>query len=342
VPAKEVSLVSADAPGFRNSLIQDIFWTRTGLLLAILLLVSAASFGAASVIGPGALHTFITSVGTGTLISAVVSFGQTLVTATASQRALVTPLVEESRKALQDLSAEYRALNQEFFPTHVFEPTAAPDPAFNRLMMQDLHNTREYFFRGFSGRHAAARLLLSHAEWELRAVVADPRCDSAVTGRARYLLRQQGTEADYDAIEAQLHDEVRIGLVGLFLARSRCSRVDITVVAEPPLDRLEMFDDSVWVTLFSAASGAHSLYPRTLRFSEGSFIYGMERTEFLHVCNSRTTHHFAITPDTTRSEFLTLFQKITGTPLTEDGFHALDDKFRDFRQAFSTTAELRS
>ena len=334
--------MAADAQGLRNSLIQDIFWTRTGLLLALLLLVSAASFGVSSIIGAGTLHTLVVSLATGTLISAVVTFGQTLLTASASQRALVAPLVEESRRALEALSAEYRALNQEYFPTHVFEPTTAPDPAFNRLMMQDLRGTREYFFRGFSGRHAAARLLLSHAEWELRVMVADPRCDSAISGRARYLLRQQGSEADYDAIKELLHKEIRIGLVGLFQSRSRCSRVDITVVADPPLDRLEMFDDSVWITLFSASSGVSTLYPRTLRFSEGSFIYGMERTEFLHVCNSRTTHHFAITPDTSRSEFLVLFQKITGTPLTEDGFRALEDEFREFQRAFSTTAELRS
>jgi hypothetical protein len=342
VPAKEVTIVSADAQGLRNSLIQDIFWTRTGLLLAILLLVSAASFGLSSVVDTGTLHTLVTSLATGTLITAVVSFGQTLVTASASQRALVAPLVDESRRALQALSAEYRSLNQEYFPTHVFEPTTAPDPAFNRLMMADLRDTREYFFRGFSGRHAAVRLLLSHAEWELRAMVADPRCDSAISGRARYLLRQQGSDADYDIIEEQLREEIRIGLVGLFQARSRCSRIDITVVADPPLDRLEMFDDSVWITLFSSSTGVTTLYPRTLRFAEESFIYGMERTEFLHVCNSRTTHHFAITPGTTRAEFLTLFQKITGTPLTEDGFRALDEKFREFQRAFSTTAELRS
>jgi hypothetical protein len=334
--------VSADAPGLRNTLIQDMFWTRTGLLLAILLLVSGVSFAVASVIGPGAPHTFILSVGTGTLISAVVGFGQTLITSTASQRALVTPLVEESRRALEALSAEYRALNQEFYPTHVFEPTIEPDPTFNRLMMADLHRTREYFFRGFSGRHAAARLLLSSAEWELRAVLADPRCVGAVSGRARYLLRQKGIDSDYDTIEEQLREEIRVGLVGLYLARSRCSRVDITVVEDPQLDRLEMFDSSVWVALFSAASGATAPYPRTLRFSEGSFLYAMERTEFLHVCNSRTPHHFAITPDTSRQDFLNLFHKITGTPLTEAGFQALADKFRDFQRAFSTVAELRS
>lgn len=334
--------MSADAHGLRNSLIQDIFWTRTGLLLAILLLISAGAFGLSSVIATGTMHTLVTSLATGTLITAVVSFGQTLVTATASQRALVAPLVDESRKALEALSAEYRSLNQEFFPTHVFEPTSAPDPTFNRLMMTDLQATREYFFRGFSGRHAAARLLLSYAERELRVMVADPRCDTAISGRTRYLLRQQGSDADYGGIEERLRQEIRIGLVGLFAARNRCSRVDITVVADPPLDRLEMFDDSVWLTLYSAATGVTTLYPRTLRFSEDSYIYGMERTEFLRVCNSRTAHHYAITPGTTRAEFLTLFGKITGTPLDDDGFRELDEKFRDFQRAFSTTAELRS
>lgn len=334
--------MSADAPGFRNTLLQEIFWTRTGLLLAILLLLSATSFGVASVLGNGPVHTFLLSVGTGTLVSAVVSFGQTLVTSTASRQALVAPLVEESRRALRELSAEYRALNQEFYPTHVFEPTAEPDPAFNRLMMQDLHATRAYFFRGFSGRHAAARLLLSHAEWELRAVLADPRSTGGISGRARYLLRQNGSEHDYGAIEARLHDEIHIGLVGLYLARSRCSRVDITVVSDPQLDRLEMFDRSVWLALFSAADGTTAPYPKTLRFSESSFLYAMERNEFLHLCNSRTAHHFVIAPDTTRPEFLALFGKITGTQLTDDGFNELEKKFHAFQLAFCAAADLRS
>lgn len=333
--------MSADAHGFRNnSLIQDIFWTRTGLLLAILLLVSAASFGLATVIDGDAGHMLVLSLATGTLISAVVSFGQTLVTSSASQRALVTPLIEESRKALQDLSAEYRALSQEFYPTHVFEPTSEPDPVFNRVMMEDLHRTRQYFFRGFSGRHAAARLLLSRSEWELRAMIADPKGDGAVIGRARYLLRQKGSDFDYSSIVTELHQEIRIGLVGLFLARSRCSRIDITVVSDPHLDRLEMFDDSVWLTLFSAATGATAPFPKSLRFSEGSFLYAMERTQFLHVCNSRLAHHYVITPDTSSQDFLHLFGRITGTPLTDAGFDGLAERFRAFQGEFSAAAEL--
>ena len=335
--------MSAEPKGVRSNLLQQLFWTRTGLLLLTLVVTSGGSLAISSAMDQGALRTFLTSVGTGTLISAVVGFGQTLITSSAAQRALVTPVVEESRRALRDLTAEYRALDREFFPTHVFEPTARPDPAFNQVMMQDLERTRLYVFRGFAGRYAAGRLLLSQSECELRAVLADPRDDDAISGRARYLLRNEGVDGDYDVIAARLREQISIGLVGLFLARGRCSRIDLTIVSDPPLDRLELFDDSVWLTLYSNTSaGVIRLYPRTVRFSEGSFIYGMERAEFLRISNSKAGLHIVITPGTSRADFLALFEKITGNPLTEDGLRSLEEKFHRFRKEFSASAQLGS
>ncbi|GAA1988151.1 hypothetical protein [Amycolatopsis minnesotensis] len=332
--------MTADAKGLRSNPLQELFWTRTGLLLLILVVVSGGSLALASVMDPGGGKTLVTSLGTGTMISAIVGFGQTLITATASQRAMVSPVIEESRRALRELSDEYRSLNKEFFPTNVFEATTDPDPAFNHLLMEDLHATRQVFFRGFSGRYAAARLLVSQAEWELRAVIADPKDATTISGRARYLLRRAGAEADAEAISRRLHDEIWMGLVGLYLARSRCTRADITVVTDPPVDRMEMFDESVWITLYSDVGGAPQLYPRTLRFSEGSFIYNMERAEFLRICRARTARHFLITPDTTREEFSAIFHKITGATLSPKQFQDLEERFHGFRQEFSTAAEL--
>lgn len=335
--------MSAEPKGVRSNLLQELFWTRTGLLLLTLVVTSGSSLAISSTMDQGALRTFLTSVGTGTLISAVVGFGQTLITSSAAQRALITPVVEESRKALRELTAEYRALDREFFPTHVFEPTAKPDPAFNQVMMQDLERTRLYVFRGFAGRYAAGRLLLSQSECELRAVLADPRDGDAISGRARYLLRHEGADGDYDSIVARLREQISIGLVGLFLARGRCSRIDLTIVSDPPLDRLELFDDSAWLTLYSNTSaGVVRLYPRTVRFAEGSFVYGMERAEFLRISNSKAGLHVVITPGTTRADFLALFEKITGNALTEDGFRSLEEKFHRFRKEFSASAQLGS
>lgn len=332
----------AEARPPRHNPLQEIFWTRTGLLLLVLVVISGACVTVSGAMPAGTWKNLVAAAGTGTLVSAIVGFGQTLITATASQRALVSPVVEESRRTLHELAAEYRSMNKEFFPTHVFEATAEPDPAFNRLMMQDLHATRQFFFRGFSARYAAARLLLSRAEWELRVIIADPRDATTLSGRARYLLRYEGATADVDQIQRELSHEVSMGLVGLYLARSRCMRVDLTVIADPPLDRVEMFDDSVWVHLYSDASSTSTLYPRTLRFSEGSFIYNMERTEFLRVCRSRSGRHFQLAPDTTRQEFMTLYHKVTGHPLTDELFHELETEFHVFRHNFSTAASLEN
>jgi hypothetical protein len=341
VSAKEVNYLPAEAKGLRKNPIQEIFWTRTGLLLLILLVISGAAMIATSGMAPGTGRNLLTAVSTGTLVSAIVGFGQTLITATATQRAMLTPLIDESRQALHDLASEYRSMNREFFPTHIFEPTAEPDPAFNRLMMQDLQGTRQYLFRGFSGRHAAARLLLSKAEWEFRAVVADPGNLSGISGRARYLIRHSAADVDFDTIHSRLHDEIRIGLVGLYLARSRCTRMEVTVISDPPTDRLEIFDESVWVTLFSDARASNE-FPRTLRFSEGSFIYNMERAEFTRISASPHAHHLVITPDTSRKDFIEQFQKITNTPLSEDQFLELNAEFYNFLREFSVTAELGS
>ena len=93
--------MSAEAGGIRSNLIHELFWTRTGLLLLILVVTSGTTLAISSQMDSGAGRNFLTAVGTGTLISAVVSFTQTLITSKAAQRALLTPVVEESRKALK-------------------------------------------------------------------------------------------------------------------------------------------------------------------------------------------------------------------------------------------------
>ena len=68
----------------------------------------------------------------------------------------------------------------------------------------------------------------------------------------------------------------------------------------------------------------------------------MQRAEFHRMRDTRTAQKFTITPDTTRSEFLALFEKITGTPLTEEGFADLERKFHDVREEFTKAAGLEN
>ena len=333
--------MSERADPSRRGLLVELFWTRTGLLLLTLVIVSGSLLTVAGGAQPGTLKNLLIAVGTGALVSALLTSMQTLLTATSARQVLVDALVAESQSAMRELTEEYRALNREFFPTHVCEPSAAPDPVFNRLMMSDLNNTRQYFFRGFSARYAAARHLLANTvERELRVVIADPRDRSSINSRARYLLRQPGEHDSYQAIQTRLYSEICVGLVGLFVARDRCSRIDVTVMSNPPVDRFEIFDDSVWVTLFSDPSGTCLPYPRTLRFLRTSFIYNMQRSEFLRICNSRTELHAQIDPATDLDEFLALFEKITGRRLGNKSYKVLELEFHDFRTKFAASARL--
>lgn len=333
--------MSKSAGPSRRGLLVDLFWTRTGLLLLTLVVLSGVMLLLAGMTHPGTLKNLLVAVGTGAMVSALLTGTQTLLTATSARQVLVDALVAESQAAMRDLTEEYRALNREFYPSHVCEATSAPDPAFNRLMMDDLNNTRQYFFRGFSARYAAARLLLANSvERELRVVIADPRDRGSINSRARYLLRQPSEHSSYQDIQSRLYAEVCVGLVGLYVARDRCSRIDITVMSNPPADRFEVFDDSVWVSLYSDPTGACMPYPRTLRFLRSSFIYNMQRSEILRISNSRSELHVQLDPATDLDEFFALFEKITGRRLSGKSCKTLEDEFHAFRMQFAASAHL--
>lgn len=78
--------------------VRELFWTRTGLLLLILVVVAGSSLAASAVMVDGTAKSLVVALGTGTMITAIVGFGQTVITATATQRAMVTPLIEENRQ----------------------------------------------------------------------------------------------------------------------------------------------------------------------------------------------------------------------------------------------------
>lgn len=339
MPEKVVQ-VTEIAQRRRGGLLVELFWTRTGLLLLILMMIAGTLLTTAGAVQSGTSRGLLVAVGTGALVSALVTFAQTLLTATASRRVLVDSLVIESRKVLEELSAEYRSLNTEFFPTNVFEPSVERDPELTRLIMTDLRTSRQYLFLGFSARYASARLLLSDSwEREVRVVMADPKDCGSMGGRARWLLRYAEPGGDYEQTLAGLQDEIAVGLVGLYVARSRCTRIDVTVIGNPPLDRFEIFDDSVWVTLFSDPAAVGVAHPRMLRFARASFLYAMQRSELIRICNGRAGQHLVMHPDTTLEEFLTLFEQVTGRALSALTYDDLTRRFHTVASEFASSAD---
>ena len=325
-------------PSYR-SLLRELFWTRTGLLVAVaalggigLLLLSsrlpADSGGGRIAFG----------LGTGMLAAALFTAAQTLIAASAANRVLVDALREQTRRAMRELTDEYRALESTYLPTHIFAGSPRPDPTFNQQLTRDLAASQAYLFRGLSGRHTAARLLAAWPRnWEVRVITADLRASDSLLERARYLVAA-GYGSSLEQTYAEIRQQVRYGLVGLYLARFRCSRIALAVSPSPSLDRFEIFDGSVWVTLYSDVSGPAALYPRSLRFGRDSFVYTMQRRDFERTAAGAGTE--LIDPTVTETDFLALFERLTGERLTSRELARLQAEFERFRQRFAADAGL--
>lgn len=326
-------------PNYR-SLLRELFWTRTGLLV-----LAATLFGVGLLLLSSALPAdsgggrVAFALGTGLSAAALFTAAQTVISASAANRMLVEALGEQARVAMRTLTEEYRALNQTYQPTHIFEGSPRPDPTFNRQLTRDLEASQLYLFRGLSGRHTAARLLSSRLArgWEVRVVVADLRAGESLYARANYLA-SAGYRATLEETVADIRQQVRCGLVGLYRARIRCSKISVTVSRSPSLDRFEIFDHSVWVTLFSDLTTGAVLYPRALRFGPGSFMYATQRRDFDRIAHDAPTE--VIEPAMTGPEFRALFERLTGDPIDAGELDQLAEEFERFRREFAAEVGL--
>lgn len=329
---------SGTTPPYR-SLLRELFWTRTGLLVAVTALTGLGLLVFSASLPPDSLASRIWfALGTGLAAAALFTTAQTVIAADAANRLLVDALARQTQQAMRQLTDEYRAMDLTYLPTHVFESSPRPDPTFNRQLTRDLEASRMYLFRGLSGRHTAARLLTARPRnWEVRVVIADLRASESLRERARYLVGA-GYGTSLEKTYAEVRQQVRAGLVGLYLARLRCSRISITVSHSPSLDRFEIFDDSVWVTLYSDISRPAALYPRSLRFGRDSFIYTMQRRDFERTTDEAPTE--LIDPGMAGREFSAMFERLTGDRLTSRELATLQGEFDRFRYRFVTDARL--
>lgn len=325
-------------PSYR-SLLRELFWTSTGLLVSLTAALGVGLLALSSALVADSVPNRIAfALGTGLLAAAVFTAAQSLISATAANRMLVETLASQTRAALRELTNEYRGVDAAYLPTHVFEAATRPDPTYNRQLMRDLEASQIYLFRGLSGRHTAARLLAAPSRyWEVRVVVADLHARESLYERARYLVGA-GYGTSLEKTYEDIRNQVRYGLVGLYLARIRCRSVSVTVSRSPSLDRFEILDNSVWVTLYSDVFGPAAVYPRALRFGRESFIYAMQRHDFQRTTDEAPT--VTIDPAMTMDAFLATFHRLTGETITAKDVAKLQEQFDRFRHAFLTDARL--
>ena len=259
---------------------------------------------------PGGWRDGANAVGLGILVSAVFGMAQSLITDPISKEILRQSITEEVRGALTELHTSY-------IPTDEFPAGDQPGIGFNALMSQDMQTSGTYWFRGIHTKFCAARFsMLPSSNLQAYLILPDPTVPHSLDARLEYRAAQAaGGQTSIPELREKTLRSIHSGLVGLFLTRNKCGSIEVLLVSTPALDRFEMFQHSVWISLFSDMDQG-TLFPRAMRFSRSSLIHRMQGAECLAIRRSPTTRRFEISRTTTEEEFVGLFRDMTGKELT--------------------------
>jgi hypothetical protein len=204
----------------------------------------------------------------------------------------------------------------EYLPFETFPPTAKYDKRLNLALSRSLSQSRIYYFRGTSAKYVPARIRnFDHRQLQLvKIAMIDPTSESALSFGVSDRRRQQpdvtGTE---DELVETLRNEALMTIVALFDCRHICP-IDIGFIASNGITRVELFDDSVFISRYrdTALSPA---FPETARFKSGSFIYEYNRLEIprlIDVTERRVRFDNRCAPATLCAELT----KLLGRPVT--------------------------
>lgn len=305
------------------------------LLLALVALGATALLWTATLIHSTTLKEFLNAVATGLLVSAAFGIAQALVTSRVAAELLRTSVVEEVSHSLAQA-------NNAYYPANEFPASTTPDPLFNALLAEDLRNSSTFWFRGLSGRYAAARLSFNqNVALQAHFILPDPKVQGTTDGRVDYAYRNQIYPGlSIDDIRNKIRSDIALGVAGLLEACRKCGLFELILTPMPLLDRYEIFRDAVWVTLYSDP-GQGTNFPRTLRFPASSIMYLMQQADCIQVRAHPNARVIPFPRAAAPDDLLKLFEDITGEPVTQDEYQRLKGEFTKFADDFARTAGLR-
>jgi DNA-binding SARP family transcriptional activator len=226
-----------------------------------------------------------------------------------------------------------------YAPTHSYDATSTFDPSFNRDLSADLSRSHTYTFRGISAKYVPARLLHRGPGLDIvRVMMLDPGAHEAI--RLRAVDRKQNPkyhDADVPTIASTLREEILRSLVGLFDARALCT-IDIALIASTAVDRVELFDDSVYVSLYHGPRSLCQPFPETMRYTRETVAYGHHRLDCLRQLDL-ARHRLQFRPEADDADLLPQLAQ-TGADVTAADIAVLRDEAHTFAHAF--LAELQT
>ncbi|GHF54940.1 hypothetical protein GCM10010218_40350 [Streptomyces mashuensis] len=225
--------------------------------------------------------------------------------------------------------------NRIFLPSGRYPATDTFDDDFNRHLNQSLATTTSYVFRGPSARFVAARLShVHHNPGSVRVSMLAPDNPSALYQRAAdRRLWPSSVGKTSSRLSEEILTEILMSIVSLFDYRHVCP-IDIIYSADPSVYRMEMTDDSVYISWYHANSSLEKQMPESLRFPKGSFLYSildLETKRLFELSENRVRF------DSTKDEafLITHMQTISGRAITEEDVAAWRAEYRNYTLGFS-------
>jgi hypothetical protein len=292
-------------------------------------------YGPATSIHSSTWKEFLNAVATGLLVSAAFGIAQALITSRVSTELLRASVVEEVSHSLAQA-------NNAYYPANEFSASMTPDPLFNARLTQDLEKSSTFWFRGLSGRYAAARLSFNqNVSLQAHFILPDPKVAGTFEGRVDYAYRNKiYSDLNIDDIRSTIRNDIAIGIVGMLEACRKCAMLELILTPMPLLDRYEIFRDAIWVTLYSDP-GQGMTFPRTLRFRASSVMYLMQQADCLQTRSHPNARVIQFPRAATVDDVLTLFEDITGEAITEDDYQRLKESFMRFADNFGRATRIR-
>jgi len=305
------------------------------LLLTVVALGATGLLWAATLVHSHTWNQFLNAIATGLLVSAAFGIAQALITSRVATEMLRASVVEEVSRSLAQS-------NNAYFPANEYQASNTPDPLFNARLTQDLEHSSTFWFRGLSGRFAAARLTYNqNVSLQVHLILPDPKVPGTTEGRIDYALRNRiYPTLSSDEIREKIRRDISLGAIGILEASRRCAIMELILTPMPLLDRYEIFRDAIWVTLYSDP-GQGTKFPRTLRFPASSIMYLMQQADCLQTRAHPNTRIIQFPRTITRGDMITTFTDITGQAITQDEYDQLREEFEKFADDFAHSAGIR-
>lgn len=262
------------------SLTRQVYFNRSGILLLIVIII-ASIFAVLAYRSVGIEKDIYVAIATGLYSTAAFSFLQSMITGLRYEEVVSQSIEDSVKKAMNKALNDLDLIHKEFLPEEIFPASDIEDNRFNSKIRSDITLTRRYTFLGVTGRYAIARLVESQNILdEAHIVIADPFSDGCIEHRVRHLAKYSRTQDAFLIHKQKIISEILEAVSGAPLAAIKCKKLILYFMSKPIVDRFEMFDRCVYLTLFSDERRTAAKFPRTLQFNSDTSSYKIISTFF--------------------------------------------------------------